>query len=331
MKKKLKYIVLISVLILTLVACNDNQNVESGNNNIYENIGKTEQVIKDNELDENELINTSNALISDIENLVEPSRVFDSFLDFTYDDFLFADAKTYDLAQKLFDSTNFQGEFKKGDSTRYEEFKIKFLNLLESKEKFYVSNMQEEYYLNTFFKDSIDIFNCKYYYFDINDDNLPELSLIANNTVYVFGYNDENNKLFLWKEISPSWYQLIGSSKMTWNRGGISHVFYQLDENGEEEFSVHFHSTEKPDINGEAVEYFLVALPNHLISKEMISEELVKQIYYSRSYNLLYIRVTEEQYQSITKNYFNSYDHANKCINQVTFNFNELFDELANN
>lgn len=277
---------------------------------------------------ENE-INLHQDTSTNIEEMIESERIFDSFLDFTYDDFQYADNKVYTQLKDVYGSIDFFSDFLKGNTEKYPLYKDKYLNLLDNKVRFLVKESSEEYFLNDFFSPSFDMRSCTYYFFDMNKDDNPELAIVYNNATYIFHYDEILDEFSLWLDMSPSWYQLNGSLKIRWDRDGLSHVFYQLDENGKELISVYFHSTQKPNSKGEAEEYYMAALPNYFFESGniVITEELISQAYYSKSYKLLYFRLEEEQYYKITKSYFDEEELANEALKDVCFSFEELFEE----
>jgi len=278
---------------------------------------------------ENEINLPHGTIGTSIEELIESTRIFDSFLDFTYDDFQYADNKVYTQIKDAYASIDFFGEFLKGNLEKYPLYKDKYLSLLDNKVRFSVKESSEEYFLHDFFSPSFDMRNYTYYFFDMNIDDNPELAIVYNNAIHIFHFDEILDEFSLWLDMSPSWYQLNGSLKIRWNRDGLSHVFYQLDENGKEFISVYFHSAQKPNSKGEAEEYYMVALPNHLFESGniVITEELLSQAYYSKSYKLLYFRLEEEQYYEITKSYFDAEKLANEALKDVSFSFEELFEE----
>jgi len=280
-----------------------------------------------NDYMENEISLPHDTMGTNIEERIESTRIFDSYLDFTYDDFQYADDKVYVQIKDLYISIDFFGDFLRGDMKKYSLYKEKYLDLLNNKVKFLVYESSEEYFLHEFFSPSFNMRSSTYYFFDMNTDENPELAIVYNNSIYIFYYDEILDEFSLWLDMSPSWYQLNGSLKIRWNRGGLSHIFYQLDENGKELFSVYFYSFQKPNSNGEAEEYYMVALPNHLLGNIVITEELLSQAYYSKSYKLLYYRLEEEQYDEITKNYFDAEKLANEALKDVSFSFEELFEK----
>ncbi|MNV73653.1 hypothetical protein D3C71_1668190 [compost metagenome] len=71
----------------------------------------------------------------------------------------------------------------------------------------------------------------------------------------------------------------------------------------------------------------MVSLPQYTNqdSQIYITEELKNQAYFDEGQKLYYFRVTEEQFDELTKDYFNAVELADKNINDVTFSYNELF------
>ena len=111
-----------------------------------------------------------------------------------------------------------------------------------------------------------------------------------------------------------------------WNGEGIRHIFYQLDKDGEEEYSLFFFERDgynKKTKQGEII--YMVALPQYANNNKQIeiTREMKKQAYFD---GLEYhFRVTEEQYNELTKAYYTAWDLAEENLKKFTFTYDELW------
>ncbi len=273
----------------------------------------------------------------DKEPTSEKDRTFSSFLDFPYDDILFADDKAYEFIKEAYSRIDFSSEFKRGNFDLYDFYKEKYNQLLKSEIPFTDPKKSEELYLYEYSKieSYSSPFDCtlnehKYYFFDMDEDDAPELCIVNNiYCTYIFKYKPDLDKVILWRELPVCWYMINGSRTICWNREAIRHVFYKLDADGEAEYAVSFFLRDgfNRKINqGEVV--FMVSLPRYADKTLEVDmpEEIKNQAYFD-SIPKAYFRVTEEQYHELTDDYFKALKIAETNIDEVTFTYDELFGE----
>ena len=148
---------------------------------------------------------------------------------------------------------------------------------------------------------------------------------------YIFKYIPQTDNFVLWYELFPSNYQLNGTRKVRWEGlgSGLSGVFYELDGEGNEECTVYFFSeriyNSKSD---ESYEVAMVSLPKYAASNQKdIMTELTSHAYYSKEQGTYYFRVTEEQFNVLTKDYYEAAKLSREKIKEVTFTYDELFGD----
>lgn len=263
------------------------------------------------------------------------SQSYDSYLDFPYYNMSFADDKIFKIIKNAYNKVNFYGKFKKGSLSKYGFYKKKFNQLLKNEVAFIDKDTGKKAYLKDFNplkvyngeKYLYDLNSYKFYFFDFDEDNTPELCISNKGNTYIFKYKNKLNKLVLIYKMEGGYLSLIGSNKIAWdNEMGAFPVnaFYELKNNENLLCSVTFYS--KQDNNS----IYMVSLPQYINSDSQIkiTEELKNKAYFDEGQKLYYFRVTEEQFVELTKDYFNAVELADKNINDVTFSYNELFGNL---
>ena len=261
----------------------------------------------------------------------------------------FVHDKTYEEIKKAYEEINFYGEIERGDKERYGFYLEKFHLLLEEKVKFtlperlkklYTEETQfylseyEELYINS--KSRFIPEDYLYYFFDMNGDNNPELCIAKESGrgfVYIFQYKEETDEIILWYELGNGYYDLIGTKKVGYVSSymdGSYHVYYELDEEGNEGFVVSFDCLFKTE-TGEVIYVYMVDLPEYSDEdKNQKIRESIEEIPYIKSSirGKLY-RVTKEQYEELTNDYFEAIEMEKENLKQVTYTYEELFhDEI---
>ncbi|MBD3920897.1 hypothetical protein H8B09_19175 [Paenibacillus sp. PR3] len=206
--------------------------------------------------------------------------------------------------------------------------------MLKNEVAFIDNNTGEKDYLKDF--DPLKVYNgddylydvnsYDFYFFDFDKDNTPELCISNNGSTYIFKYDDKLNELFLIYKMEGGYLSLIGSNKIAWDSetGAFpANAFYELNNNGDLICSVTFYSKQ------DNIPVYMVSLPQYTNqdSQINITEELKNQAYFDEGQKLYYFRVTEEQFDELTKDYFNAVELAHKNINDVSFSYNELFGD----
>ncbi|WP_313259744.1 hypothetical protein [Lacrimispora sp.] len=312
------------IVLVIIIVSNFNSVVKTSKNRVYN-------------YEEIELLRSESATLDKIKKL-ENQQIYDSIDDFPYDSMGFADDNTFRIIKNVYGNINFYGEFNKGNIELYDYYKEKFIQLLNCTVKFKHIERGEEYYLNEYgcFKpynnETFNLREYNYCFFDVNNDGAPELCIQEGSSSYIFKYIPQTDDFVLWYELFPSNYQLNGTRKVRWEGlgSGLSGVFYELDAEGHEECTVYFFSkriyNSKTD---ESYEVAMVSLPKYAaFNQEDIMLELANQAYFSKGNGTYYFRVTEEQFNALTKDYYEAAKLSRENIKEVTFTYDELFGDF---
>jgi hypothetical protein len=259
-------------------------------------------------------------------------RVYNSFLDLPYFEMPFADDEVFDTLKEIYNNMDFYGEFTKGDLAAYGFFIEKYGDLLNNEAKFIDKESGAELYLREWenLKEYDDMSKYIYYYFDIDEDETPELCIIDNGGfIYIFKYVLDYGRIILWRKLDSASYQLLGSKKIAWVHlgSGAGTAFYLMSDNGEDEYSVFCYETGRYSQKFNTFEtVHLIALPIYVDydAKIVITERLINEAFRDQSY--YFFRVTKEQYEEITSDLYSSIDLAKEMVKKVTFTFEQLFE-----
>lgn len=214
--------------------------------------------------------------------------------------------------KNVVEKIDFSSSFLLGEDLFGEEYR----QLILCNKPFWVPELSKEMYLSqleqldNFMLNSYEIDELVYYYFDIDGDEVAELGVTdGTNFKYFFDYSEQDKRVILWKDMSSTWYRVIGTSKISWNNGGNNIAFYNLDEWGNEEVTIKFYSEEVLNKKtGRAEIIYMVTMPN-------------QDNYFS---------VTKEQYEEITYRYFEAEVESKQKILDVSYSYQEVL-ELLNN
>lgn len=230
----------------------------------------------------------------------------------------YIDNETFDYIKECYDNIDFSSDFKTCDSSVNEQYKKQYLRLLDCDVKFRVKDTDEEYYINQYNEmncgDEYDKKDYVYYYFDADNDSLPELCITDETRfIYIMKYISYSDEFVLWHEVDTTWIRLLGSRKL-WLYSGtspIKYAFYQLDQNGDTEYTVMFYIEERyKQESNETETVYMLTLPE-----------------FSHEDSHCYYRVTEEQWNELTENFFEEKEISKEKIKEVRFTYDELFNE----
>lgn len=275
---------------------------------------------------------------SSMMDITNAERSYKDLLDFPYHDGIeFVDEDVFQTIKTAYERIDFFAEFEKGDIDSYDFYKEKYLQLIMNE----VSFKDREITQPLFFKDLDEIEinssngmtedSYSYIFFDMDGDDMPELCVTDETRFrYIFKYISATDEFILWCKLEVTWYGLIGTQKIYWNRGGDSHVFYKKNKDGSDEYTVYFFK--KGITNRETEEserIYMVSLPQY-IDKEFqveVSDKMINQGYYDQNLKIYYFRVSEQQYFRLVADYFVSYELSQKNIKEVKYSFDELFND----
>ena len=254
-------------------------------------------------------------------------RSYDSHREFPYGNMEFVDEKTYAYLKKTYDEIDFTGEFQIGNLDIYDEYKEEFKKMLNNEITFTELETGEEYYINEYSglkaygDEEFDPGEFRYYLFDMDGDDTPELCIWDGET-YIFKYYSDLGEMALWLEIPSPNEQIHGTKVLDWNWEGVRYSLSRMDERGEYVFWVYF--LEEASWSNGIVTY-MVALPFYEGKQMEMPKEMEKQGYFSEEDGLYLYQVTEEQFYELTQDYFDACKRSEKEKEKVTFTYDELF------
>lgn len=173
------------------------------------------------------------------------------------------------MVENIYKGIDFYGEFKKGDSAVYDEYKKKYAEFLSGQSSLWDEegdkyNSLEDYLKNyldfhiNYLEDYIDISNkfledysleeylraktIRFYYFDMDEDNLPELCMEGKMGMFIFKYNSDTDQFGILWESWPG-YDISGSRKIRYTDKLVYmplYEFIELNRNGAMVFRVEF-------------------------------------------------------------------------------------------
>lgn len=246
-------------------------------------------------------------------------------IEFEYEDIRCVSKKTYEKVVEISSHIDFMGNF---EPINFEEdsFREQYLKVLKG----------EETYIDIFW-DSAKAFdpqNMKeytYFYFDMDGDSVPELIVSGGDMrfIYFFSFNTKINKVELFDYEYAGYYYFLGNNKMgAWYNGtGLSYEFYEVDKNANRNYKICFHSEGYfNDITEEEDAIYLVGFGEDSEEFEnyiSLAKEMGEQLF-ERS-GRYFLRISKEQYDQVTQDYFEAREAAEENIKKVTYTFDELF------
>ncbi|MCL2377349.1 MAG: hypothetical protein FWC76_08170 [Defluviitaleaceae bacterium] len=282
-------------------------------------------------------------------------RSFETFHYLSYDSGEFIDNQIFELLKQIYGRMNFSGTIEKANAEDYYHFRIAFARLVNNEVKFHDKNWDEEIYLKDFNEMRLDeaFDRASFALLDMDGDGTPELVIMCTRFIYIFKYIQEQDKFILWREFPSTYWGLLGTRQMYFNRWGEDVRLHQLDIMGNTKYHIHFHMRSFTymigdfDYNylfqecntyvryrGELIRIdeiyetrwvYMVSLPMHYVGHEMhIAEDLKSQGYFVKDTEMLYFRVTAEQFDELTSDFFKAIDLARENIKSATFTFEEL-------
>lgn len=254
---------------------------------------------------------------------------YEDWTDFSYEKNLpYASQQTFKAVRGFYSEIDFFGEFQKGDTEVYGEYKEVFLKLLQNEMPFCNRETGENLYLKDFerFEEKYAPQELEYYFFDMNEDRFPELVIRNNWDAYIFHYNAETKEFVLWYSMESGWYSLIGSRKIMWSGSGKYLAFYLLDQEGGEECETFFFANW---FNKEESLYVVMVPQYREAGRITVTEEMKAEGIYERSSGQWYFRVTEEQWDELADIYREAKETAREKIKDVTYTYEELFGSLV--
>ena len=293
--------------------------VEIGNSVSSQKVSPTEEPINSSENSQIPVIETINYVIYNSDEI-------------EYEELKFIDEYVYDAIYEINSSIDYYGTFKNKDITDSESILKKYYEVIVGEEP-YIDVVKEKGYLEGEFN-TINPNECVYYFFDMDNDDIPEL-IVSDNTryEYIFKYDSIKNKVLLVGTIRTM-SQLLGDNKVSYWQGGfgLTFAYYEIEDSGEKKSEIRFYSegylNNKTQLEEEV---YMVGFPEGSEAIEML-KTLPRngnvEVYFDDLTITHYFKITEEQYNQLTKDLFESRKEAEENIKQVTYTFDELFGEF---
>ncbi len=262
------------------------------------------------------------------EYVEENEHNYATWLDFPHDAMELADEELYSYLAESYSEIDWYGVFDKGDMDKYETYKNVFKELILQERTFINMETGEEMLLGD--HDAIllpdgmdatyDMEHYDYYFFDADGDGTQELTILGNETGMFFKYMEDEDQIVLCEEIKSGFYQLGGTGILLFS-DGTTNYFYQWNEDGEIECIVHFFTR---SYDGELV--YCISLPEYTEAKQKVYiPDKMKEIgYLDESDNKYYVRVTEDEYNMLTGDFFGSYKQGEETIKELTYTYEEF-------
>lgn len=211
-------------------------------------------------------------------------------------DMVFASQESIEVLAEIYKEIGFEGEFQSGDKTVYNFYKQKFALLLEGKVKMYdfkgdESLLYDRYTPMRGYEDA----GCVFYFFDMDEDGLPELCVEGVFGMYVCKYDADSNQYIEWWGTTNSGCFILGTRRMAETRNGDTERFFQLTKDGDTERIITFNISYQPE------KKYLASIPDfeERVSDGQIPDSMKQQILYDEYWHTYYLRVTKEQYKEL--------------------------------
>lgn len=271
-------------------------------------------------------------VIKDDGNLPRGRR-FISFFCFPYFEDNFVNEDVYTDIKEAYSDMEWSSEFERGNVGSYDSYKEIFRGLVDNKRNYYNPRTGENLFLKDYLgtEDYSDFPELKFYFFDMDQDGYPELCLKDIRFLLIFKYDSEQDRVLLWTNyMENSYFSLMGSRTVLYDRFETSQTFYKLDEHGRIIYSVRFEerSYGKEEEEETQIAYF-VLLPEYEEEDKQIeiTDEMKQYGYVDADTGTYYFRVTEEQYNELTEEFYQAKQLAEQEIEKVTYTYDELFGE----
>lgn len=238
--------------------------------------------------------------------------------------------KTYKKIADICSNIDFMGNFKSIDLKEDSFYRGQYLKVLKGDES-YIDRLEEKGESDLVEFDPKNIKEYTYYYFDMNGDEVPELIISDDNMKYtdIFSFNTKTNKVELLDIEKAGSSFFLGNNKMgAWYDGtGLTYEFYDIDKNGNKNSKIFFYSEGYlNDITKQEEAVYMVGFgegSEEIENYKSLAKEMGEQLFEENS--TYFLRISKEQYDQVTQNYFKSRKAAEENIKKVTYTFDELF------
>lgn len=182
--------------------------------------------------------------------------------------------------------------------------------------------------LNTDIDGGLNPKKFRYYFFDMDEDGNPELGVSDYARFnYVFKYDSNTDTFILWYGTDITWQYILGSRRIGYERKAVFKLI-NLNQQGDEKLILQFYvegfyndKTKQDD------QIHMIGLKKEEINwNNKLSKKMIKQAYMGEHQSdIFYFRVTKQQWETITEDYFIMRDKSDEAIKEVTYTYEELF------
>ena len=247
-----------------------------------------------------------------------------------FQDLRYVSKKTYEKIAEICSNIEFTGNFKPINLKEDSFYKEQYLKVLNGDES-YINKLKAKGESDLVEFAPQDMKKYTYYYFDMNGDGVPELIVSGNGMKYmhIFSFNKKTNKVELLDIEKAGSSFFLGNNKMgAWYDGiGLTYEFYEVDKNGDKNSKIFFYSEGYLNhITKEEEAVYAVGFgegSEEIENYKSLAKEMGEQLFEKNS--TYFLRISKEQYDKVTQNYFKSRKLAEENIKEVTYSFDELF------
>jgi len=258
-------------------------------------------------------------------------RSYDSFSSSSFahnGEIEFVDKATYNILKSAYGKVDFSGKFRKGDTAVYDLYKKEYVKLIKGEADFYDRKTGEKLSIGDL-QHEVNFEESLLMLFDMSGDGNPELYITDGARYkYVFKYNLKSDRFVLWADLGSTWYGLAGTQKVFWSRFQENNIFYILDENGNPNCTVYFHSKALVNDKTEQQESaYMVSMPEYAGKTVKYTKAMKSKRYFDEYHQKYFFRVTREQYDQLVAGYFKSIDLAYQQTLALTYTYEEMLSD----
>ena len=237
----------------------------------------------------------------------------------------FVDKATYNILKSAYDKVDFFWEIRTADTAVYDLYKKEYVKLIKGEADFYDRKTGEKLSMGDL-QQEVNPEESLFMLFDMSGDGNPVLCITDGARYkYVFKYNPKSDRFILWSDLGSTWYGLAGTQKVFWSRFLENNIFYILDENGNPNCTVYFHSKVLMNDKTEQPEYaYMVSMPEYAGKTVKYTKAMKSKQYFDEYHEKYFFRVTKEQYDQLVAGYFKSIDLAYQKTSTLTYTYEEM-------
>lgn len=230
-------------------------------------------------------------------------RSYDSFSSSSFahnGEIEFVDKATYNILKSAYGKVDFSGEFRTGDTAVYDLHKKEYVKLIKGEADFYDRKTGEKLSIGDL-QHEVNFEESLLMLFDMSGDGNPELCITDGARYkYVFKYNPKSDRFILWADLGLTWYGLAGTQEVFWSRFQENNIFYILDENGNPNCTVYFHTKALMNDKTEQRESaYMVSMPEYAGETVKYTKAMKSKRYFDEYHQKYFFRVTREQYDQL--------------------------------